>query len=101
MTSFQRTLAAIIFLASVSLIVTPAAAQGSSPGSCEPGNGVFTACFYSGTSFNTFLLERQDPQISFVWGLSGPYSGGPVFQFSARWQGNFNFSEGSYRFTVS
>jgi PA14 domain/Right handed beta helix region len=96
MASFRRTLAAIAFLASVSVICTPAVAQSS----CQPGNGVFTACFYSGTSFNTFLLERQDPQISFVWGLSGPYSGGPVFQFSARWQGNFNFSAGSYRFTV-
>jgi PA14 domain/Right handed beta helix region len=78
-----------------------AAGATSSAANCQPGNDVFTACFYSGTSFNTFLLERQDPQISFVWGLSGPYPGGPVFQFSARWQGNFNFSGGSYRFTVS
>ncbi len=89
------------FLASVSVTGTPAVAQSSSQDSCQPGDGVFTACFYSGTSFNTFLLERQDPQIQFFWGLSGPYSGGPVFQFSARWQGNFNFSAGSYRFTVS
>lgn len=68
---------------------------------CQPGNGVFTACFYSGTAFNTFLLERQDSQINFAWGLSGPYPGGPVFQFSARWQGYFNFNSGSYRFALS
>ncbi len=96
---FRRTLAAVAFLASMSVTCIPAVAQSSS--SCQPGNGVFTACFYSGTSFNNFLLQRQDPRIDFVWGLSGPYPGGPVFQFSARWQGNFNFSAGNYRFTVS
>jgi hypothetical protein len=97
-TSSPKTLAAIAFLASVLFTATPAVAQNSCP---PAGNGVFTACFYSGTSFNNFLLERQDPQINFVWGLSGPYAGGPAFQFSVRWQGNFNFSAGSYRFTVS
>jgi len=101
MTSFRRTLAAVAFLAGLSTIATPALGQSSSQNTCTPGTDVFTACFYSGTSFNTFLLERQDPEINFYWGLSGPYPGGPVFQFSARWQGYFNFNAGSYRFTVS
>ncbi|MBV8731555.1 MAG: right-handed parallel beta-helix repeat-containing protein [Acidobacteriia bacterium] len=101
MTRFRTALAAIAFAAGAPFIVTPAAAQSSSTPGCQPGNGVFTACFYSGTAFNTFLLQRQDPQINFVWGLNAPYSGGPIFEFSARWQGYFNFNAGSYRFSVS
>ncbi len=94
---------ALAALALVGIVaVTAQRASAATPASCQPGTGVFTTCFYSGTSFNTFLLQRQDPQINFMWGLSGPYSGGPVFQFSARWQGNFNFTAaGNYRFTVS
>lgn len=96
MTPFPKLLAAIALMAGAALSSIPAAAAG-----CQPGNGAFTACYYSGTAFNKFLLERQDPQIDFAWGLSGPFSGGPIFQFSARWQGNFNFGAGSYRFSVN
>src|SRR5271165_697059 len=95
----------VIFIASaicgsIAVAAVPPTAA-STATNCQPGTGVFTACFYSGTGFNTFLLQRQDAQINFVWGMSGPYSGGPVFQFSARWQGNFNFNAGTYRFTVT
>ena len=94
-------LAAIVLIAGNQL--TAAAQTTPAPAflNCQPGASVFTACFYSGTAFNTFLLQRQDPRINFMWGLSGPYAGGPIFQFSARWQGNFNFSAGRNRFTVT
>ena len=69
---------------------------------CQPGSGVFTACFYYGTSFNTFALQRQDPQINFDWQWWVPYPNGPLDQFSVRWEGDFNFATaGSYRFSVS
>jgi hypothetical protein len=101
MTYLKIALAAVALFEGIALTAVPATAA-STATNCQPGTGVFTACFYSGTSFNTFLLQRQDPQINFTWGLSGPYSGGPIFQFSARWQGNFSFAPaGNYRFTVS
>ena len=92
--SLGVTLAAPALLA---VAVTPIRAATN----CQPGNSAFTACFYSGTNFDNFLLQRQDPQINFVWGYSGPYTGGPAVQFSARWQGDFNFNAGNYRFTLT
>src|ERR1700755_2314369 len=96
MTTIRKLLGAMAFLAAVVFTSTNATAAG-----CQPGNGAFTACFYSGDNFNKFLLERTDPQVNFFWGLGGPYPGGPIFQFSARWQGYFNFNPGNHRFTVS
>ena len=95
-TTFRTVLGAIAFMAAVVFTSGNATAAG-----CQPGNGAFTACFYSGDAFNKFLLERTDPRINFFWGLSGPYPGGPIFQFSARWLGYFNFTPGNHRFTVS
>src|SRR5689334_2786855 len=74
----------------------PIVAMAASPPSCTPGNGVFTACFYSGTAFNKLLLERQDPQINFDWAWGSPYNGGPSDQFSVRWEGDFSFSAADY-----
>ncbi len=90
------------FALTVALTITASfrATAATSP-NCQPGTGAFTACFYSGTAFNTFLLQRQDPTINFNWGMGGPYSGGPIFQFSTRWQGNFLFGAGAQRFSVT
>ena len=76
----------------------PLTASATTP-TCQPGNGVFTACFYYGTSFNTFALQRQDAQINFDWSWWVPYPNGPLDQFSVRWEGDFKFpSAGSNRF---
>ncbi|MCC6587062.1 MAG: right-handed parallel beta-helix repeat-containing protein [Bryobacterales bacterium] len=90
----------ILFLAlvCVSFYAQPGAAQ-TAP-ACLPGNGAFTACIYSGTAFNKLVLQRQDPQISFNWSWGAPYSGGPADQFSVRWEGDFNFNAGNYRFVM-
>lgn len=80
---------------------TPVAfAQTTPTMNCLPGNGSFTACFYSGTAFDKLVLQRQDSQINFDWGWGAPYVGGPADQFSVRWEGDFDFTAGNYRFVM-
>ncbi len=43
-------------------------------------------------------LVRNDPAISFDWGLGSPAPDIPPDNFSARWTRNLNFSAGIYRF---
>lgn len=74
----------------------------NSSGTCpDPGNGVFTGCYYSGLSWQTMSFSRSDPTIDFTW-LSGSSvaPGLPAAHFSVRWQGNFNFTGGNYKFTL-
>ena len=43
--------------------------------------------YYSGKSFNTFVLTRVDPQINFDWGLDAPHPSMPKDYFTVRWTG--------------
>ena len=66
-----------------------------------PGSGVFTGCYYSGTSlFGTPTKTTTDPSLMYDW--SNAYYGrtAPMTNFSVRWQGNFNFAAGNYAFTT-
>jgi len=64
----------------------------------------FTAQYYAGTSFDTFIDYRIDNSINFNWRSSAPISGSPADNFSVRWNGIFQPPHASgdrdYRFTV-
>jgi hypothetical protein len=89
-----------VLLFSILLVSAPIISKASVT-SCPPGSGAFTACFYSGTAFNKLLLQRTDSQINFDWSWGSPFAGGPVDQFSARWEGDFAFNTGNYRFNLT
>ncbi len=81
-------------------VTTPIApASGSCP---APANGAFTGCYYSNIDLTGApVFVRTDNRIDFDWWMTGPASGSvPVDNFSVRWQGNFNFDEGSYTFST-
>lgn len=61
----------------------------------------FTACYYSGLSFNKLLLSRSEPAIDYTWNDGSPDPAVPTDNFSARWNGNFSFNQGDYAFTVT
>ncbi len=70
---------------------------------CNPGNGVFTGCYYTGQNFDSFVFSRTDPVIHFDWsgtGPQGPIALGPD-NYSVRWLGNFQFQAGTYQFIVN
>ena len=92
--AFRRILA-------LSVLLLIAQAISAAAVTCPPGSGVFTTCFYSGTAFNTFLLQRSDSQINFDWGWGSPYAGGPSEFFSVRWEGDFVFNAANYRFNLT
>ena len=67
-----------------------------------PGIGVFTGCYYNNTDLTgNPVLVRTDNQINFTWGTGSPSSAVTPLNFSARWQGVFNFTQGDYTFTAS
>lgn len=67
-----------------------------------PGVGVFTGCYYNNTDLaGNPVLVRTDNQINFVWGSGSPASSVPPMNFSVRWQGVFNFNQGSYTFRAT
>jgi len=67
-----------------------------------PAVGAFTGCYYNNTDLlGNPSLVRTDNQINFNWGSSAPASGVTAMNFSARWQGIFNFDAGSYSFTLT
>ncbi|MBN2484951.1 MAG: family 43 glycosylhydrolase [Bacteroidales bacterium] len=43
--------------------------------------------YYNGSNFETFILERTDPQVNFNWGNSSPISSINSDNFSVRWKG--------------
>lgn len=71
-------------------------------GACPaPSVGVFTGCYFNNLDLlGNPALVRTDNQLNFNWaGLpAGP--GLFDFKFSARWQGIFAFTGGSYNFTI-
>jgi chitodextrinase len=72
------------------------------PGSCPPpATGAFTGCYYSNTTLSgNPAFVRTDNQINFYWGNESPDPSLLPLDFSARWQGNFMFSSGVYKFTL-
>ena len=64
-----------------------------------PASGAFTGCYYNNTSLSgSPVFVRQDSQINFPsWPYMVPSSLDPA-NFSASWQGNFNFDTGTYSF---
>lgn len=73
-----------------------------SSGSCPaPATESFTGCYYANLSLTGGpALVRTDPQINFDWGTNVPDRSLPRNGFSARWQGSFTFTQGTYTFTA-
>lgn len=67
-----------------------------------PGSNTFSGCYYNGTNFESLVLSRTDSAINFDWPSgNSPGTGVNSTQFSARWQGNFNFNSASYTFNTT
>jgi hypothetical protein len=67
----------------------------------DPATNAFSGCYYSGTNFDVPVLARQDNTLNFDWGSNSPSPQVPSDNFSARWEGNFNFDAGSYEFVAT
>ncbi|MBS1859721.1 MAG: hypothetical protein JST11_30395 [Acidobacteria bacterium] len=80
-------------------VSTPAA---PGPGTCPgPATGAFTGCYYNDLDLSgTPALVRTDNQINFDWGTGSPAASIIPNNFSARWQGYFQFAQGTYSFTA-
>lgn len=74
----------------------------STSGTCPPpASGAFTGCYYNDVTLSGApTLIRTDNAINFDWGTGSPAPSITPNAFSARWQGYFNFAQGSYSFTA-
>jgi chitodextrinase len=81
-------------------VTTPTAP--SLPGTCPgPATNAFTGCYYSNMTLSgNPVFVRTDSQINFDWGNHSPDPSLQPLNFSARWQGNYTFSQGNYKFSV-
>jgi hypothetical protein len=67
-----------------------------------PSTNAFTGCYFNNITLSgTPVLTRTDPQVNFIWGTGSPGSTVSGTAFSARWQGYFQFNQGTYTFTVT
>lgn len=73
----------------------------SQPTSCSVGEGAFTGCYYGKIDMTDLKLTRTDTTINFDWGSGSPASSVPNGYFSARWQGSFQFANGTTTFTLT
>src|SRR5579862_3184522 len=68
----------------------------------SPAMGAFTGCYYKNMTLSGDpAFVRTDNEINFIWG--GNQSPDPSLMpndFSVRWSGNFNFSQGNYTFSL-
>lgn len=81
------------------IVTTPAPPSSNNCGT--PGAGVFTACYYNNLALSgTPVLVRTDNQINFDWRNGTPDPAVMSFNFSVRWQGNFDFQQGDYLFSA-
>ncbi len=71
-------------------------------GTCPaPATNAFTGCYFNNTTLSgNPVLVRTDSQINFDWGSGTPDNSMTPYNYSARWQGNFTFSQGNYTFNV-
>jgi hypothetical protein len=87
--------------ASNSAAVTTPAASTSAPRCGVPAVGVFTACYYSGVNLGGDpVVTNTAAQINFNWGAGSPAPAAPPGNFSARWEGYFDFDYAVYSFTT-
>src|ERR1700733_7691660 len=77
-------------------------APGRAQLTCPPaGMGAFTGCYYNNMTLSgSPVFVRTDSQINFYWGNGSPDPSLQPLDFSARWEGNFTFSQGNYTFNV-
>lgn len=69
--------------------------------SAEVPQGKFCTSFYNTRDLTgTVVDNRYDDAINFDWSANSPQNGVNADNFSARWQGQFDFAEGEYTFTV-
>jgi uncharacterized protein YkwD/chitodextrinase len=82
-------------------VTTPAPSP--SGGACPAATvGAFTGCYYNNlTMSGNPALVRTDNQINFDWGAGTPAPAITSYDFSARWQGYFTFSQGAHSFTAT
>ncbi len=89
-------------IGNVPIVNAPAPPPTPAPPAQTPPDVVITE--WRGEYFNNKDLSgqpvfvRNDPAVSFDWGLGSPDSRLPADFFSARWTRNVNFSAGTYRF---
>src|SRR3989344_1460838 len=82
-----------IILVAVTLLLTSAVSNKISEYAAEnlaqvisQGDGL-KGEYFNGKNFDTSVLTRTDPQISFDWGVGSPAPGVNVDNFSVRWTG--------------
>jgi len=97
---FQRALWVAALIVASSGVPGLVVAQSSI--SCPaPATGAFTGCYYNNMTLSgNPVFVRTDSQINFYWGNGSPDASLPPLGFSARWQGNFTFSQGNYVFSA-
>ena len=82
-------------------VTTPPVAVPATTSCPAPATGAFTGCYYNNTALTgNPVLVRTDSQISFDWQSGSPDKALAPYNFSVRWQGNFNLSPGDYTFWV-
>lgn len=95
-----RKLATLTVVIALGLVLTIALITPSSTVEAQTFTGSnWQGQYYGTTTFTNLLLNRVDPQISFNFGEAG-FSGGPADNFSIRWSGQQNFTQGFYNFTL-
>lgn len=69
---------------------------------CTIGTNTFIGCYYDNADFTNLVLVRNDgPTFNFVWGIGSPDPAVEPETFSVKWEGNFSFETGTYRFTIA
>jgi uncharacterized protein YkwD/chitodextrinase len=73
-----------------------------STGTCPvPATGAFTGCYYNGITLSgNPVFTRADNAVNFDWGTGTPAAAVTPADFSARWQGYFDFVDGVYGFSA-
>jgi hypothetical protein len=70
--------------------------------SCDIPVNQFCSAYYLGTAFQGNPQQIvHEATISHDWGAGSPGAGMPVDQFSVRWQGDFDFAPGTYKFSMT
>ncbi len=64
-------------------------------------SGAFRGTYFSDKNLTTQAFQRQDAAINFNWGSGSPGTGVGADNFSVRWEGDWNFSAGTYRFSTT
>lgn len=64
-------------------------------------SGAFRGTYFSDKNLTAQAFQRQDAAINFNWGTGGPGTGVGADNFSVRWEGDWNFSAGTYRFSTT